>query len=166
MDSPSSINAEDPRVTVHGERARTLLISGEAGIGPIISLVERLRSAKAAWKPLVLMESTNPFPFRTRPSTIVVPGIPAGAIACMPLLESWNVPSRLATKSDFPGCFDGTVIELADIWLKSLGLREIAEVEIFHCDMTDAIEELARQYGVPCQQLRTDKPVLIERAVS
>jgi dihydroorotate dehydrogenase electron transfer subunit len=108
----------------------------------------------AGWKPLVLMGSEVPFPFRARPSTIILPGMPAGSIACMPLLEEWGVPSRLATCSDFPGCFAGFVTELADLWLASLGSAELAEVEIFACGPTPMLEAsaaLARRYGVPCQ---------------
>jgi dihydroorotate dehydrogenase electron transfer subunit len=102
----------------------------------------------------VLMGSEVPFPFRTRPSTIIVPGIPAGTIACMPLLEEWNVPSRLASRSDFPGCLPGLVTELADAWLGSLGAAELAQVEIFSCGPTPmlaASARIARRYGVPCQ---------------
>jgi dihydroorotate dehydrogenase electron transfer subunit len=137
----------------HAERPRTLLIGGGVGIPPMVFLADHLRTQKG-WKPLVLMGSEIPFPFRTRPSSIIVPGMPAGAIACMPLLEEWGVPSRLATKSDFPGCFDGFVTALADAWLKSLGATELAEVEIFACGptpMLQATAQLARRYGVPCQ---------------
>ncbi|HJX19499.1 MAG TPA: hypothetical protein VJ454_00810, partial [Steroidobacteraceae bacterium] len=68
----------------HPERPRTLLLGGGVGIPPMVFLAERLREAGgAAWKPLVLMGSEVPFPFRTRPSRLIVPGIPAGAIACM-----------------------------------------------------------------------------------
>jgi dihydroorotate dehydrogenase electron transfer subunit len=137
------------------ERPRTLLIGGGVGIPPMVFLSERLRDrTDAAWKPLVLMGSEIPFPFRTRPSQIVVPGIPAGSIACMPLLDEWGIPSRLASKSDFPGCFDGFVTELADAWLASLGPKELAEVEIFSCGPTPMLEataRVARKYGVPCQ---------------
>ena len=84
------------------------------------------------WRPLVLLGSTGlPFPFRPRPSVIVVPGIPTGVIACMPLLEEWGVASRLASTLDLPGCFEGSVIALADTWLGSLSPAELAEVEIF-----------------------------------
>src|SRR5947208_15829694 len=94
--------------TAHPERPRTLLIGGGVGIPPRIFLADRLRArTDAEWKPLVLMGSEIPFPFRTRPSRIVVAGIPDGSIACMPLLDEWGVASRLATRSDFPGCFDG-----------------------------------------------------------
>src|SRR5690606_32421622 len=103
------------------KRPRALLVGGGVGIPPMVFLAEWMSARKdAAWKPLVLMGSEIPFPFRTRPSTILVPGIPAGAIACMPLLDGWGVPSRLATKAGYPGCYDGFVTQLADEWLASL----------------------------------------------
>jgi dihydroorotate dehydrogenase electron transfer subunit len=146
--------------SAHPERPRTLLIGGGVGIPPMVFLAERLHEAApaagaaAAWKPLVLMGSGVPFPFRTRPSTLIVPGIPAGTIAAMPLLEEWGVPSRLASRSDFPGCFPGFVTQLADAWLESLGPGELGEVEIFACGPTPMLEvtaQLARRFHLPCQ---------------
>jgi len=138
----------------HRERPRTLLVGGGVGIPPMVFLAERLRAAGGSWKPLVLMGSEIPFPFRPRPSTLIVPGIPDGTIACMPLLDEWGVPSRLASRSDFPGCFPGFVTQLADAWLRSLGPAELGEVEIFACGPTPMLEvaaQVARRYGVPCQ---------------
>jgi dihydroorotate dehydrogenase electron transfer subunit len=141
--------------TAHPERPRPLLIGGGVGIPPMVFLAESMRADKrAAWKPVVLMGSEVPFPFRTRPSTIIVPGMPAGTIACMPLLEEWNVASRLASRSDFPGCYCGFVTELADVWLGRLKPAEFAELEIFSCGptaMLKVIAALARKYNVPCQ---------------
>lgn len=141
--------------TVHAERPRPLLIGGGVGIPPMVFLADSLRSdARAAWKPLVLMGSEVPFPFRTRPSSIVLPGMPDGSIACMPLLEEWGVASRLASRADFPGCFPGLVTELAAAWLASLRPAELAETEIFSCGptaMLKATAELARRYQLPCQ---------------
>jgi dihydroorotate dehydrogenase electron transfer subunit len=141
--------------SARAERPRPLLLGGGVGIPPMVFLAERLHLDRSVrWKPLVIMGSEVPFPFRTRPSTIIVPGIPAGTIACMPLLEEWNVPSRLASRSDFPGCFPGLVTELADAWLGSLGSAELAQVEIFSCGPTPMLAAsagLARRYGVPCQ---------------
>jgi dihydroorotate dehydrogenase electron transfer subunit len=146
--------------SAHPERPRTLLVGGGVGIPPMVFLAERLHQAAlapgavSAWKPLVLMGSEIPFPFRPRPSRLIVPGIPAGTIACMPLLEEWGVPSRLASRADLPGCFPGFVTELAAEWLASLGSRELAEVEIFACGPTPMLEasaQLARRYAVPCQ---------------
>jgi dihydroorotate dehydrogenase electron transfer subunit len=141
--------------TPHPERPRTLLIGGGVGIPPMVFLADRLRArTDAEWKPLVLMGSEIPFPFRTRPSRIVVAGIPDGSIACMPLLDEWGVASRLASRSDFAGCFDGFVTQLADKWLEALNADGLAEVEVFACGPTPMLEataKLARRYGVPCQ---------------
>ncbi len=136
-------------------RPRTLLIGGGVGIPPMIFLAESLKSGRDAdWQPLVLMGSEIPFPFRARPSTILVPGMPDGVIACMPLLEDWGVPSRLASLAGFPGCFEGYVTDLGDAWLSSLDSAALTEVEIFACGPTPmlmATAKLARRYGVPCQ---------------
>src|SRR5207237_1090819 len=130
----------------HPQRPRRLLLGGGVGIPPMVFLAERLLDAgEAAVKPLVLMGSEVPFPFRTRPSTLIVPGIPAGTIACMPLLEEWGVPSRLASRADFPGCFPGMVTELADAWLASLGPAELEQVEIFCCGPTAMLEASAQR---------------------
>ena len=137
----------------HPERPRALLLGGGVGIPPMVFLAERLK-ADARFKPLVLMGSEVPFPFRTRPSALVVAGLPAGTIACMPLLEEWGVPSRLASRADFPGCHPGLVTELAAEWLGSLGEAQLAQVEIFACGptpMLKACAQLARRFGVPCQ---------------
>jgi dihydroorotate dehydrogenase electron transfer subunit len=139
----------------HPERPHALLIGGGVGIPPMIFLADRLRARKdAEWKPLVLMGSEIPFPFRARPSRIVVAGIPDGSIACMPLLDEWGVASRLASRADFPGCFDGFVTELADRWLQLLSSAGLAQVEIFACGPTPMLEataKLARRFDVPCQ---------------
>jgi dihydroorotate dehydrogenase electron transfer subunit len=141
--------------STHRERPRTLLLGGGVGIPPMVFLAERLYAqADAAWKPLVLMGSEVPFPFRARPSALIVPGMPAASIGCMPLLEEWGVPSRLASRADLPGCFPGLVTELAAVWLDSLSATELAQVEIFSCGPTPmlaASAQLARRYGVPCQ---------------
>jgi dihydroorotate dehydrogenase electron transfer subunit len=137
------------------ERPRTLLVGGGVGIPPMVFLAESLKDrTDAAWKPLVLMGSEIPFPFQARPSTIIVPGIPEGVIACMPLLDGWDVPSRLATLAGFPGCFDGYVTDLAAAWLASLDEQALAEVEMFACGptpMLQATARVARRFGVPCQ---------------
>jgi dihydroorotate dehydrogenase electron transfer subunit len=137
-------------------KPRLLLIGEGAGIGPTLFIVERVRELVAApWWPLALLGSTGlPFPFRPRPSVIVVPGIPTGIIACMPLLEEWGIASRLASTLDLPGCFEGSAVALADAWLGSLTASELAEVEVFPngpAPMVRAALELAGRYGVECQ---------------
>ncbi|HZO23545.1 MAG TPA: hypothetical protein VFB37_13660 [Steroidobacteraceae bacterium] len=139
----------------HPQRPRPLLVGGGVGIPPMIFLAEQLRSRPDAdWKPLVLMGSEIPFPFRARPSRILVAGMPEGSIACMPLLEEWGIASRLASGSGFPGCFEGFVTELADCWLGSLDAAVLGEIELFACGptaMLRAAAALAERYRVPCQ---------------
>jgi dihydroorotate dehydrogenase electron transfer subunit len=141
--------------TAHPQRPRTLLLGGGVGIPPMIFLAERLREDLGGpWKPLVLMGSEVPFPFRARPSALIVAGMPADSIGCMPLLEEWGVPSRLASRAELPGCFAGFVTELADTWLASLSATELAQVEIFACGPTPMLRAsaaLARRYQVPAQ---------------
>jgi dihydroorotate dehydrogenase electron transfer subunit len=144
--------------SAHAERPRVLAIGGGVGIPPMIFLAERLKEAAdagtGAWNPVVLMGSELPFPFRVRPSTIFVPGMPDEAIGCMPLLDEWSVPSRLATLSGFPGCFDGYVTDLARAWLASRSPAQLAETEIFACGPTPmlaATARLAREFALPCQ---------------
>jgi dihydroorotate dehydrogenase electron transfer subunit len=139
-------------------RPRALLVGGGVGIPPMVFLAEWMRAqvvAKtAAWKPLALMGSEIPFPFKTRPSTILVPGIPAGTIGAHPLLDGWGVPSRLASKAGFAGCYDGFVTQLADEWLGSLDAAYKAEVAIFSCGptpMLEAVAKVAAKHAVPCQ---------------
>ena len=136
-------------------RPRTLLVGGGVGIPPMVFLAESLKARRdARWSPLVLMGSEIPFPFQARPSTILVPGVPADVIGCMPLLEDWGVPSRLATLAGFAGCYDGYVTDLAAEWLGSLDAAALAEVEMFACGptpMLQAAAKVARRFGVPCQ---------------
>lgn len=170
-------------LTLHRSHPRLLLIGEGAGIGPTLFVAERVREvaaseaprattpphatpgmsqastpslpAPALWHPLVLLGSMGlPFPFRPRPSVIVVPGIPTGVIACMPLLEDWSVASRLASTLDLPGCFEGSVIALAESWLSTLTPQELAEVEIFPNGTALLVQEAARlaaHFAIRCQ---------------
>ncbi len=140
----------------HPERPRTLLVGGGVGVPPMVFLAESLktRRAEAPWQTLVLMGSEVEFPFRARPSQILVPGMPGEAIACMPLLDDWGIASRLASFGGFPGCFHGYVTDLAAHWLESLDAQALGEVEMFACGptpMLQATARVARRFGVPCQ---------------
>ena len=139
----------------HPERPRALAIGGGVGIPPMVFLAERLiADPAAAWKPLVLMGSELAFPFRVRPSTILVPGMPDEAIGCMPLLDELGVASRLATRAGYPGCYDGFVTDLARCWLASRSPEQLAETELFACGPTPmlaATARLALEFALPCQ---------------
>jgi dihydroorotate dehydrogenase electron transfer subunit len=136
-------------------RPRALLIGGGVGMPPMVFLAEAL-AARAAegFRPLGLFGSEIPFPFRPRPSTILVPGMPDGTIACHPLLEEIGVPSRLASLAGYAGCFNGYVTDLAARWLEALPAAARAEVALYACGptaMLAACARVARRFGVPCQ---------------
>ena len=138
----------------HEARPRTVLIGGGVGIPPMVFLSEALNKAGGDWRPMVFMGSEIPFPFAARPSKLLAPGVPDGVIACMPLLDDWGVPSRLASGAGFAGCYDGFVTDLAHDWLSSLDETGRKQVEIFACGPTPmlrAAARLARSHGVPCQ---------------
>ncbi|MGC3981693.1 MAG: dihydroorotate dehydrogenase electron transfer subunit [Steroidobacteraceae bacterium] len=138
----------------HPDRPRTVLIGGGYGVPPTIFLAETLHARSEGWKPLVFMGSELPFPFRTRPSTIMVDGMPDGVIAALTFLDEQGIASRLSSRSDFPGCHDGLVTDLAHAWLSTLNADTLKEVELFVCGPTPllrAAAQVARHFGIACQ---------------
>jgi len=136
------------------DRRRPLLIGGGVGMPPMVFLADAIRSSASGYEPLVILGSEVPFPFDARPSQIMVPGIPDGAIATMPLLEDWGIASRLASLRGYAGCFEGYVTELAGHWLEALDADARQEVAIFACGphpMLEAVAGLANEYNLPCQ---------------
>jgi len=139
--------------TPHPERPRSLLLGGGVGMPPMLFLAEHLKQT-SDFKPLVLLGSEVPFPFRHQPSRIMLPGIPDGVIGSMPLLEDWGIPSRLASLQGYPGCYEGYITDLARTWLNALNDEQRMQVEIFSCGphpMLEAVAALAREYNLPCQ---------------
>jgi dihydroorotate dehydrogenase electron transfer subunit len=164
-DDPIATKRRSDRLTVRGpmgdafnsnaDKHRALLVGHGMGIAPVVFLAERLRE-QTDHALLVLLESDLPFPFRARPSTIVVDGMPQGTIACMPMLDEWGVPSRLASSNNDPGCYDGSVVDLASDWLSGLDREVLKDVEIFACgprSMLEGIGSTTERFGVSCQRL-------------
>ena len=139
----------------HPDRPKALLIGGGVGIPPLVFLAEQLSTqAPKTHQAIAFFGSELPFPFRTRPSKLLVPGMPDGVIACVPLLEDWGVACRLASFGQFPGCFSGYVTDLAAHFLQTLEDSARAQVEIFACGptvMLNAVARLARRFDVAAQ---------------
>jgi len=136
------------------DRRRPVLIGGGVGIPPMVFLADHLRQRHNQAQPIVFMGSEVPFPFQSRPSEILVAGLPGGSIACLPLLDDWGIPSRLASTQGYAGCYDGFVTDLARHWLENLNADARAEVEIFACGptpMLKAAAALARDLALPAQ---------------
>ena len=129
------------------DRPLALLLGGGVGIPPMVFLADRLRTVQGS-RPLVIMGSEVPFPFRVRPSTIMVEGMPEGVIAGMPLLEEWGVPSRLTSQQGFAGCHPGYVTDLARAWLDRLAPEVRArEVAIYACGPNPMLQAVAAMAG-------------------
>jgi dihydroorotate dehydrogenase electron transfer subunit len=131
---------------------RPLLVGGGVGMPPMVFLADRMRCLDV--QPFVILGSEVPFPFTARPSQILVPGLPDGVIGAMPLLDDWGVPSRLASRRGYPGCYDGFVTGLAEHWLASLDDDARREVAVYACGphaMLEAVVSVARRHGLPCQ---------------
>ena len=139
---------------LHPERSRPLLIGGGVGMPPMIFIADAARQQKDRYSPFVILGSEVPFPFTSKPSEIIIPGLPDGVIASMPLLEDWNIPNRLTSIQGYPGCHQGYVTDLARLWLDSLDEVERNKVEIFSCGphpMLEAVAQLAKDYALPTQ---------------
>jgi len=139
---------------LHTEHKRPLLIGGGVGMPPMVFLADAMRSAKEKYSPFVILGSEVPFPFKTQPSEFMVPGIPDDVIATMPLLEDWNIATRLTSTQGYSGCFNGYVTDLARKWLDALSDEQRNEVEIFSCGphpMLEAVAKVAKDYDLPCQ---------------
>lgn len=135
------------------ERSRPLLIGGGVGMPPMVFMAQALRGNRE-FQPLVIFGSEVPFPFKPQPSTLLMPEMPDGVIASMPLLDDWHIPSRLASLQGFPGCHEGYVTDLARHWLQALPADQLAQVEIFSCGphpMLESVARLADEFSLPCQ---------------
>ncbi len=139
---------------LHPERSRPLLIGGGVGMPPMIFLADVARREKNSYAPFVILGSEVPFPFPPKPSGILIPGLPDGVIASMPLLEDWHIPARLTSTQGYPGCHEGYVTDLARLWLDNLDHEQRNKIEIFSCGphpMLEAVAEMARDYDLPAQ---------------
>nr|VFJ66119.1 MAG: dihydroorotate dehydrogenase electron transfer subunit [Candidatus Kentron sp. FM]VFJ66484.1 MAG: dihydroorotate dehydrogenase electron transfer subunit [Candidatus Kentron sp. FM]VFK16038.1 MAG: dihydroorotate dehydrogenase electron transfer subunit [Candidatus Kentron sp. FM] len=110
-------------------------------------------SPSSARETLLLMGSERPFPFTVRPSGIPV-SVPDGVTAAMAPMEALGIPSRLASRQGYPGCFPGWVTELAEFRLAAQPPAIHRETALYACGpepMLRASAALARKYDLPCQ---------------
>ncbi|MDG4553532.1 MAG: hypothetical protein P9E24_04685 [Candidatus Competibacter sp.] len=151
-DSPDSALADGP-FDLGVATTRALLLADESGVSPIVSLARTLRGWRPRVKPFALFALAPPLPFRPQPSRIMIPGLPVGVIAALPLLEDWGVPSRIACPAgDQPGCFEGAATDLARGWLDVS--QGVADVTVFACGgaaLLTAAQALAGAYRLACQ---------------
>jgi len=142
---PFELNADKPKA---------LLLGGGVGIPPMICLSELIKNENADIEPVVLMGSEAPFPFKREKSALPVTGVSSDVSDGLPLLEQWNIPSRLASLQGYSGVYQGYITDLARDWLNALSEDEKQQVAIYSCGptpMLKAVAALAKEFGIPCQ---------------
>ncbi|MGB1110174.1 MAG: dihydroorotate dehydrogenase electron transfer subunit [Gammaproteobacteria bacterium] len=140
--------------TLSDRRPRPLLIGGGVGVPPMVFVADAIRRQHPDFQALAILGSEVPFPFEVGRSDIQVTGISTETSACMPLLEDWGIPSRLASLQGYSGCHQGYVTDLARLWLEAISAEERSQVEVYACGphpMLEAVARLAAEFGLPCQ---------------
>ena len=134
-------------------RPLAVLIGGGVGIPPMVFLAESM-SASGDATPVVFMGSESPFPFETSVSELASDGIAADVDLTMRSLEANGIVTRLASLSNFQGCYRGYVTDLAAAWIESRTAGERERMAIYACGptpMLKATADLARRFDLPCQ---------------
>jgi hypothetical protein len=105
------------------DESHIVFLAQNEGLAGIIHAAGRLHSGKSRKTLTAFLEFDGSPPFTPKPSQILLPGAPAEAVACAPLLEDWGIASRLAGPDDGrlpkPGWFSGTAARLVDTWFES-----------------------------------------------
>ncbi len=116
---PTESDIEGPcgkPIILSDEHPRSLLVAHLTELPALIFFADRLRQ-RHNHTTLLLLQMDDQLPFKPAPCRIMIPGIPAGVIATLPLLAEWHIALRMASHQGLPGCFDGHVDELAAHWL-------------------------------------------------
>lgn len=125
-------------------RPVAVLIGGGVGIPPLMFLAEVLaHSPGVRWEPRAFFGSELPFPF----------DIDTGR-GTLALLDSWQVPSQLASNAGLPGCQPGYVTDLARAWIASCPAAERDRMVIYSCGptpMLKAVQRVANDFSIPSQ---------------
>jgi hypothetical protein len=110
-------------------RAHIVLVSAESALACAVFAASRLR-LQAHSALTVFAQFKHPTPFKALPSQILMPACPSGVIAAVPLLDSWNIPSRLAGSPEQSGFYHGDATGLLAAWWQHLDKGEHTQVQI------------------------------------
>ncbi|PIE83092.1 MAG: hypothetical protein CSA09_03205 [Candidatus Contendobacter odensis] len=161
--SESELHIGDPggiAFDISAATPRALLLADNDGIAAITFLARALHNREPRVKPLALFGLTHPLPFQPQPSRIMTAGLPSDVIAALPLLEDWGIPSRIACPTrEQPGCFEGQVVDLAQIWLNIL--QGVADITVFACGSDQLLKascQLSDDHQLACQSRRALLP--------
>lgn len=106
--------------------APCLIMAEEQALGSIMGIAAQLKQQKHLAS-LTLLTLTDTPPFTPCPSRLIIPALPADAIAALPLLEDWQLASRLI-HPDAVGCFSEDIQQLAIQWLNDLATPSTCQI--------------------------------------
>ena len=139
----------------------SLLIGEGYGISPLIFLADEIKKTSKQ-KPILFFSSNNTFPFKYSPSKCILKDFRPDVIASADFLESMGFVSRLASEQYLPGCYNGSVTDLAEEWIKTLDLKQVEKINIYACGtkkMLKNISIIAKKYNIECQICILNFPV-------
>ncbi len=93
-----------------------LLVCHDDGLFAALAWLFRHRRQVPAATLRLLAHFSRPLPFRPQPSRFLTPMLPAAVTAALPLLDDWQVVSRISHPDGLPGCFDGDLDTLIAAW--------------------------------------------------
>lgn len=131
-----------------------VMIGGGVGIPPVLFLAEYLKQCNEDCQPIAFFGSELSFPFALTQSNINITGINKEINTTIQSMEKLDIACRLSSFSNFAGCYEGYVTELADQWLCGLTKEEKDEVIIYACGpepMLEATSKLAHSHQVDCK---------------
>jgi hypothetical protein len=153
--SPASATrgAELLHASIEGEalsplpaRRHVILVSVESALACSVFAASRLR-LQPHYALTVFAQFDHPTPFKAVPSQILMPACPSGVIAAVPLLDSWNIPSRLAGSPEQSGFYHGDVDGLLASWWQRLDKEEHLRVQM----LGFGVKPFLRRLGSWCE---------------
>lgn len=101
---------------VVAEPASLLLVTEDDGLFAALAWLFRHRRKVEPGTLRVLAVFSATLPFRPQPSRYLTPMLPSHVTAALPLLDDWQIVSRIAHPDGLPGCFDGDPGQLIQAW--------------------------------------------------
>lgn len=101
---------------VIAEPQSLLLMTYDDGLFAALAWLFRHRKQVPPDSLRLLAVFSGRLPFRPQPSRYLTPMLPAHVTAALPLLDDWQIVSRINHPDGLPGCFDGDPAELVTAW--------------------------------------------------
>jgi hypothetical protein len=136
----------------HPDYPKLVVVSGDNALACSILASARLRAQHDL---TVFAYFDRAVPFKPAPSQILMPACPPEAIAAIPLLDAWNIPSRLASPLEQSGFYHGDICGLLDYWWQRLSEKDHSQVQMLAFGQHDFLRGLKEWCAARGISLRT-----------